>query len=80
MLPWIDDKKEGYNKEEYGINGHLYGRLERGTYLVVISSAENLDFSDSVSFKLRFIAADISVSAILRNLIIFFVNLIKIFS
>ena len=43
-------------------NGHLYGRLKQGSYLLVVTSAEIEDLSDSMSFKLRIIAPDVTVS------------------
>ena len=43
-------------------NGHLYGRLKQGSYLLVVTSAEIEDLSDSMAFKLRIIAPDVTVS------------------
>ena len=40
MLPYTE-KKDNLNLMLYDSNGQLYGKLERGSYLVVLSYMEN---------------------------------------
>ena len=68
LLPWVEVNEGNhgsmFNKEDYEINGHLYGKLKRGTYLIVLTSAETstADYTDQVRFILRLVAPDITVS------------------
>ena len=74
LLPWIKvnegNRGSMFNQEDYEINGHLYGKLRRGTYLILLTSAETstADYSDQVRFILRLVAPDISVSTLTRSL------------
>ena len=74
LLPWVKvnegNRGSMFNQEDYEINGHLYGKLRRGTYLILLTSAETntVDYSDHVRFILRLVAPDISVSILFQNL------------
>jgi len=74
LLPWVKvnegNRGSMFNQEDYEINGHLYGKLRRGTYLILLTSAETstADYSDQVRFILRLVAPDISVSTLTRSL------------
>merc|ERR1719197_81413 len=71
LLPWVKvnegNRGSMFNQEEYEINGHLYGKLKRGTYLILLTSAESTtaDFTDQVRFLLRLIAPNITITPLL---------------
>ena len=57
LLPMMDYDKP-YNVEEYDINGHLYGRLPAGNYIITVSCVgiEGNEDLKRINFKLRIVS------------------------
>ena len=65
LLP-ILEPEDGFYTEDYNINGHLYGRLPSGNYLITISCCGNQTNHElkKTNFKLRIVSKYGQVSSI----------------
>ena len=71
VLP-ILEPEDGFYTEDYNINGHLYGRLPSGNYLITVSSCGNQTNHElkKTNFKLRIVSKYGQVSSIFRDCVL----------